>query len=267
VSGRLYSVQASVDIWEDITLRAVRTMQEASCIVTLDLKETSDLLGRLGVETPVVQLHDLEQSSRLRAILSALKKGDVAWLQAAVTEWSASECALVHALCEHHVDLVTIPGADPVTTELVMSGLPASRFAFLGTLPLSPQERRSVLQEMRGRHHTIVCRVPAAALDGVLKDIHATLGERRVSYRPEHIPSRHPSSDGKRKSNVHLAIEAEDEVSLWPEEEVQDQIRAMLAAGHTTKIIAQILATESGWPRRQIYQMTTDARDRSNGLR
>ena len=262
MTATLYILNALVDNWDDLTLRATRILHDVSKVVAPASVRARNLLRRCDVHTPVIWLNSREPPAHLDSILDALQDGDVAWLQVSVTEWSGPDYALATALCEHDVDLVPIPGSDSAITGLVMSGLPASRFAFLGTLPVASSGRRSVLQGIVGEPYATVCYARAPDLAEILDDIRETLGERRVTIYPEQDVYRETlRSNADGTSSVTLVIQGEAQGSEWPEDRVRQQVRAMLAAGDSTKDIARSVAASSGWSKRQVYEMATRIRE------
>jgi hypothetical protein len=50
------------------------------------------------------------------------------------------------------------------------------------------------------------------------------------------------------------------EAARWDEEKVRQQIQALQDQGYGAKAISQQLAAESGWPRRQVYQLALSVR-------
>lgn len=262
MTATLYILSALVDNWDDLTQRAMRILCAVSRVVAPASERARNLLRRCDVHTPVIWLNSREPLGHLDSILDGLQNGDVAWLQASVTEWSEPDRALARALCEHDVNLVPIPGPDSVITGLVVSGLPASRFAFLGTLPVTSSHRRSVLQGTSGERYTTVCRARAADLPEVLDDIRETLGERHVAIYPEqNVPQVTQPSDGDQASQVTLVIQREDQGTEWSEDKVRQQVRALLATGDSTRDIARSVAADSGWPKRRVYEMATRMRE------
>lgn len=262
MTSQFYILNALGNHWDDLTLRATRILHNVSQIVAPASVEARGLLRRCGVHTPVIWLEGREPPAHLDAILSALQQGDVAWLQMNVTEWSEPDHALVQALCARDVDLVPIPGPDSAITGLIMSGLPASRFTFLGTLPITSSARRSVLRGLAGERYTTLCRARALDLPGVLHDIRETLGERHVAVHPApDVQCEMDDSDSDGTGKVTLVIQGESQGLEWSEDKVRQQVHAMVAAGDSTRDIARSVALSSGWSKRHVYEMATHIRE------
>ena len=50
---------------EDITLRALRVLQQVTCIYAEDTRHSSQLLRHYGINTPLVSLHEHNEYSRI----------------------------------------------------------------------------------------------------------------------------------------------------------------------------------------------------------
>ena len=248
-----------VDVWpggaQDLTLRALRALREAKLVVARDVAGVSALLRECKVSTAV---RAIGQRDALPELLDALQGGDVAWASTGVTTWGTVERSLCEALLSRDVELVPIPGPTAAIVALVTSGLPADRFAFLGTLPPGPEARRALLSSVRDEAHTLVCSVPAAQLPQALRDLYAVLGDRRAAicrgqetWRGTLSLAQPEPGDGP----ITLVIEGAEESAAWTEEQVCREVRSMLEDGNSVRDVARRLAPLSGWPRRQVYEI------------
>ena len=258
--GRLYVVDALAGHWEDVTLRAIRILREVSLIVTEDPERAGKLLRKCDVHIP---LRDLDLANEPGAILDALREGDVAWLWTEVTElaestWGAREAPL-QALLERGVGVVPVPGPTAPITGLLASGLPASRFTFLGLLPGCQHARRSLLKAVAREPLTLVCDVWTCHLSDALQDVQQVLGDRRVAIRLDRHTwrgkaSEAPASSGRGRCT--LVVQGAEQSLAWTEQRVREQVREMLAMGKSPRDVARDVALRSGWPKRKIYAMS-----------
>ena len=67
--GTLYLVSTPIGNLEDITLRALRVLKEATLIASEDTRQTRKLLSRYGVRTRQVSYHEHSPASRLASLL------------------------------------------------------------------------------------------------------------------------------------------------------------------------------------------------------
>jgi 16S rRNA (cytidine1402-2'-O)-methyltransferase len=179
--GTLYLVSTPIGNLEDITLRALRVLREASLIAAEDLRSAQRLLARYEISTPCLAYHQHNKLSQLDELLTALANGDVAVIADAGTPAvSAPGFELVSACIAAGFDVVPVPGPSAPVAALVASGLPADQWTNLGFLPRRGAERRALLQSLADAPRTLVCFEEAHRLLDALADMLALLGDRRI---------------------------------------------------------------------------------------
>jgi 16S rRNA (cytidine1402-2'-O)-methyltransferase len=180
--GTLYLVATPIGNLEDITLRAVRILREASVVGCEDTRRTRGLLSHLGITTRTLSLHEHNERARIAQIFGLLREGhDVALVSDAGTPAiSDPGAALVTAAAGAGFRVVSIPGPSAVTAAVPLADFHAGHFAFLGFLPRKRDDRRRLLASMAGVPLALVIfEAPHRVLD-TLDAIEAMLGERRI---------------------------------------------------------------------------------------
>jgi 16S rRNA (cytidine1402-2'-O)-methyltransferase len=185
--GTLYLVATPIGNLEDISLRALRILREATVIAAEDTRHTRKLLTRHRVGGRLVSLHEHNEHARTPALVRRLLGGDSVALvsDAGTPGLSDPGMALVRAAADAGVPVVPIPGPSAVLAALVASGLPAEPVTFLGFLPGGGAERRRALASIRGLSHTLVLFEAPHRLRQTLEELLATLGERRIAVARE----------------------------------------------------------------------------------
>lgn len=185
--GTLYLVATPIGNLEDISLRALRILREATVIAAEDTRHTRKLLTRHRVGGRLVSLHEHNEHARTPALVRRLLGGDSVALvsDAGTPGLSDPGMALVRAAADAGVPVVPIPGPSAVLAALVASGLPAEPVTFLGFLPGGGAERRRALASIRGLSHTLVLFEAPHRLRETLEELLATLGERRIAVARE----------------------------------------------------------------------------------
>ncbi len=120
----------------DITLRTLEVLRLADLIACEDTRHTRVLLQRHGITSRLVSFHDHNEEQRLQMLLPLLRDGkDVAMVtDAGMPGVSDPGFSLVRACAAEDIPVTVLPGPSAVSTALVLSGLPADRFAFVGFL-------------------------------------------------------------------------------------------------------------------------------------
>ncbi len=177
----LYLVATPIGNPEDITLRAVRALQEADLLVCEEQKEGMRLLRHLGIDKPVELLNEHNEAAATPAILQQLIDGKSVALfsDAGTPVFSDPGRLLVERAARRNIRVVPIPGASSLLPALTASGFPINRFVFHGFL--SPKRNRRIveLQQLRSETRTVVLMDTPYRLLALLRDIGDVLGDRR----------------------------------------------------------------------------------------
>ena len=88
---------------------------------------------------------------------------------------------LADMLIKEGLEFTVVPGACAFVSALVLSGLDASRFTFIGFLPEKSKDRISLLNEFKNLSSTLIFYSAPHDINKDLKDIFSVLGDRKVS--------------------------------------------------------------------------------------
>jgi 16S rRNA (cytidine1402-2'-O)-methyltransferase len=258
--GKLYIVGPMEGSWQDVPLWALQVLRNSSLIVAQDIGSAVEWLQRGEIHTPLLHICGVETIPRL---LEALRTGDVAWLFMRLVDLDSRTRHLFDRLAEQGTELISVPGPCSAVAALAVSGMPVDGLTYLGALPDAPRERSFLLQSVAGERQTIVCEVTADGLEGVLVDVLACLGDRRVLLYKEHVTWRGWLSKAIKwpgKGWFTLVIEGAEPARAWSQQRVGDEIAKWLASGASTRDIAREVARRSGWPRKRVYRLVVSAR-------
>lgn len=180
-AGVLYIVATPIGNLDDISARAVRTLQQVALIAAEDTRHSARLLEHLGVTTPMVPCHDHNERAGSQGLVARMLGGeDLALISDAGTPLvSDPGYHLVRAAREAGIRVVPVPGACAAIAALSAAGLPSDRFAFEGFLPAKSTARSKRLQELAADSRTLIFyEAPHRVLDCVL-DMAQVLGPQR----------------------------------------------------------------------------------------
>ncbi len=181
--GILYVVATPIGNLEDITLRALRTLQEADWIAAEDTRHTRKLLSRHGIGGKKLEsYHDHNKEARTPGLIERLQRGEQAALVSDSGTPGISDPGyyLVRRAIEAGLSVVPIPGPSAVVAALSSSGVPTDRFAFEGFLPVKSGRRRRRLEELVPEPRTVVLYESPRRVAKLLLEIHEVMGERGV---------------------------------------------------------------------------------------
>ncbi len=178
----LYVIATPIGNLEDISLRALRLLQEVKLIAAEDTRTTRRLLNAYNIKTPLTSYHEHSKRAKLDYLLNYLEKEDMALVsEAGMPGLSDPGYELIVAAIERGISVVPIPGASAVITALVVSGLPTDQFLYVGFLPRRKGQRRRLLSSIIDEPRTIVAFETPHRLRESLSDIEEILGDRRLS--------------------------------------------------------------------------------------
>lgn len=180
--GTLYVVATPIGNLDDLSPRAARVLAEVSLIAAEDTRHTAGLLRHLGLERPLLSLHEHNEAGRIDQLAARLSQGeDIALVSDAGTPLICDPgFVLVRALRQCGEKIVPIPGPCAMIAALSAAGLPTDRFFFNGFLPAKGGARRSRLEALAKRDETLVCYESPHRIRDTLSDIALVLVERRV---------------------------------------------------------------------------------------
>jgi len=179
--GQLFIVATPIGNLADMTFRAVETLQSVQLIAAEDTRNSRKLLQHYGIHTPMIAVHEHNESAMLDTLLSHLEHGEnIALISDAGTPLiSDPGYRLVHGLTAKGVTVTPIPGCSSVITALCAAGLPTDHFRFASFLPRSGKARRMEIGRIAGSDETVVLLESPRRLLATLQDLQACMQPQR----------------------------------------------------------------------------------------
>jgi 16S rRNA (cytidine1402-2'-O)-methyltransferase len=275
--GTLFVVATPIGNLEDLTHRAVATLRAVDLVAAEDTRTAGLLLQRLGIDRPLRSVFAGNEHRRVGELVERLLAGESIAL---ITECGTPAISdpgadLVAAAVAAGVRCVPVPGPSAVTAVLSVCGLDVRRFRFEGFLPRRGPDRARRLEILRREDAAIVIYESPHRAGETLADLAGALGPRRAVLARE-VTKLHEElvrgslaelaarfRDEEPRGEVTLVVEglpleqAEAEAAGLSDAELDDMIRARLAAGATSRDLARELAEGTGRPRRELYARIT----------
>lgn len=267
--GTLYLIATPIGNLEDITLRALRLLNEVSLIAAEDTRQTHKLLEHYQIKTRVTSYFEHNKLDKVETILDALNNGDVALVSDAGTPaLNDPGYELVRAALEAGFDVSPVPGPSAPVAALVTSGLPTDSFVYLGYLPRKSGERRRLLEQVSNLPYTLIFLEAPHRLLASLTDLSFVLGNRQIAVsreltkRFEEIQRglleevlEHFHKQAPRGEFTLVVAGKSSEKIAWDEESMREALTQGLNAGEAPAQLASRLAELSSWPRRKVYTL------------
>lgn len=274
MAGTLYLVATPIGNLEDMTFRAIRTLQEADLIAAEDTRNSIKLLNHFEIQTPMTSYHEYNKFDKGRKLVDKLLEGqNIALITDAGTPGISDPGEELVKMCyEADIRVTSVPGAAACITALTMSGLGTRRFAFEAFLPSDKKEREEVLKEMETETRTIVMYEAPHRLVKTLKMLAERLGDRKVTVCRE-LTKRHETAlrstlpeaaayydANDPKGECVLVIEGlsreairQEEKERWEDMSIEDHMEHYLSQGLDRKEAMKRTAKDRGVQKREIY--------------
>ena len=273
--GILYLVATPIGNLDDMTHRAVTTLQTVDLIAAEDTRHTGKLLQHFQISTPQLSYHDHNRLSRIPELVEKLKAGkDIALVSDAGTPGiSDPGQELVAACLEQGITVVPIPGATALISALISSGLKTDRFVFEGFLPTKGKERHDRLALIQSEQRTLILYEAPHRLRATLTDLQRTLGGDRRLAAARELTKYHEEfwqgtldealayfADHEPKGEFCLVLAGlppTDQPVLAPDI-LRSELKALLNQGMSRSQASRQLAEITQLPRRQLYQLSLE---------
>jgi 16S rRNA (cytidine1402-2'-O)-methyltransferase len=158
-AATLYVVATPIGNLADLTLRAIHVLGLVDAIACEDTRHSAPLLRHLGLDKPLIALHQHNEREAADAVLARLARGErMAYISDAGTPAvSDPGAALVAAVQAAGHRCLPIPGASSAVAALSVAGdVSGAAFAFVGFLPSRSAERAQTLQALAAQPQTQV---------------------------------------------------------------------------------------------------------------
>ena len=178
----LYFVATPIGNLEDITLRALNTLKSVDVIACEDTRKTSILLNHYDIHKRLISYHKNNEFESAKGIIALLEGGkNVAVVSdAGMPVISDPGNILVQKLQEANQEFTIIPGANAALSALVLSGLSAQTFTFVGFLPNQNKARIELLEGLRSAKPTMIFYVAPHDVLETLALCHKIFGARKA---------------------------------------------------------------------------------------
>lgn len=268
-AGALHVVATPIGNLGDLTVRAREVLASVDAICAEDTRHTRQLLGALGIERPLLALHEHNEADVAWKLVERLKAGDSLALvsDAGTPLVSDPGYRLVREVRAAGLRVIPLPGPCAAIAALSVAGLPSDRFCFEGFLPAKGSGRRERLTALAREPRTLVFYESSHRIEECLADLVAIFGPEREAVLARELTKlfetvlgdtlaelaeRVAADENQRKGEFVLVVrgcEDDGEAKL-----IEGQrIYAKLAEHLKPSLAAKLAADLSGAPRKALY--------------
>lgn len=182
-SSCLYVVATHIGNWDDITLRALKVLQDVDFVVCEERKSGSRLLRYYEIKKEIMLLNEHSSKEEEDEIFNKifLEGKKVALISDAGTPLFADPGnRLVHRCNDNGIVVHPVPGASSLMAMLMISGLKLNSFQYCGFLPANREERGNALRRYQKLNNLDLIFLEAPyRMKQVLRDMEIVLGGNR----------------------------------------------------------------------------------------
>lgn len=267
-TGTLYLVPTPIGNLDDMTMRAVKTLQSVDLIAAEDTRNTQKLLNHFEITTKQISFHEHNTQQRIPELLAKLRDGlSIAQVSdAGMPSISDPGKELVQAAIAADLPVVPLPGANAATTALIASGLAPQPFMFYGFLPRKASEQTKVLTALAQQAQTVIFYESPYRLAKTLTAIQAVFGDRQATLARE-LTKLHEefirgslselitwAAASARGEFVVMVAGAQPQPPAVSDEPLKAQVAARIAQGDQPNAAIKAVAKANGLRRQAVYK-------------
>lgn len=269
----LYLIPTPIGNLDDITIRALKTLESVDFVLSEDTRETGKLLGKYEIKKKLVSCHEFNEDKIRSFVVDELKNGKNIGL---VTDQgtpiiSDPGYVVVKEVISAGYNVVSLPGATAFVPALTMAGIDPSPFLFYGFLNAKEGKRKKELQALKNFKYTFILYESPHRLKSTLKDMLEILGDRNISICRE-ISKIHEEVIRDKISNLvdHvdslkgefvLVVEGNNELIDYSDMDIIDHVKLYVEDGLSEKEAIKLVAKERNVAKSIIYKEYHDSKE------
>ena len=179
MNGKLFLVSIPIGNWDDITLRALKVLQEVDFIICEEFKEARRLLSEYKIEKELISLNEHNEKEVADEVLLKIIAGKTSALisDCGTPLFSDPGHLLVDFCISQNIDIIPVPGANSLLPALIGSGLDFESFYYYGWLSPKKEIRQQQLIRIKRTEEIIIILDTPYRLKSLLTDVVKILGK------------------------------------------------------------------------------------------
>jgi len=268
--GTLYVVATPIGHRDDITLRALKILEQVDLIAAEDTRKTRRYLDQHGIRGRFISYHEHNENERTPQILARLASGaSIALVSNAGTPTvSDPGYRLITSAIGNEVPIVPVPGVCAAAAALSVAGLPTDTFTFTGFLPKKKGKRSQQLGELANASRTLIFYESPNRITSLINEIIDAMGNRNGVLAREMTKRHEEFIRGSLaeilkilearpgiKGECTLLVTGQDENCSVEWETVKGEIQDQLkSATESVSSLAKKISRKYALPKNRVYQ-------------
>ncbi len=166
---------------KDITYRAIEVLNSVDIIAAEDTRRTINLLNFYNINKKLISYHKFNEIKKTNELINLLKSGkNIALVSDAGTPLISDPGFIaIKKILSENIIVESLPGATALIDALVMSGISAEEFLFVGFLSTDNKKRREKLLSVKNYQFTLIFYMSPHKLVKYLEEMIEVFGEDR----------------------------------------------------------------------------------------
>ena len=243
-------------------------------IAAEDTRTIRKLLQKYNIlKKDIVSYHDFSKKGRINYITGKLEAGENIALVSESGTPSIQDPGfeVVNECIKKNITVTVVPGPNAAISALVLSGLPADNFLFIGFLPKAGAKRKNKLSEMATFPYTLIFYESPNRIEALTGELIERFGDRRASLVREitkiyeevirgslsNILTR--IKEKKVKGEIVLIVEGYKKELLrsFSEEDIRKELIRLLKQGISKKSALKIVLSRYDIDKQRLYNIAT----------
>lgn len=265
-SPSLYLIPTPIGNLDDITIRALKTLETVDFVLCEDTRETGKLLSKYNIKNKLVSCHEYNEEKIKNNVIEHLKNGENIGL---VTDQGTPIISdpgyiVVKEVIASGYNVISLPGATAFVPALTSSGIEPSPFLFYGFLNAKDSKQKKELMSLKDFKYSLIFYESPHRLKNTLINMYEIFGDRYITISRE-ISKIHEEIVRDKISNIIeivdsmrgefvLVVEGNKEIIDYSSMSILEHIKIYLDDGISEKDAIKIVAKERGVAKSVIYK-------------
>ena len=265
-SASLYLIPTPIGNLDDITVRALKTLETVDFILCEDTRETGKLLSKYNIKKKLVSCHEFNEDKIKSNVVDELSKGMNIGLVTDQGTPIISDPGYIIARevirCGYNV--ISLPGATAFVPALTSSGISPSPFLFYGFLNAKNSKQKSELEALKNLKYTMIFYESVHRIKDTLKNMLEVFGDRNISINREISKIHEEIVRGKiselidlvddMKGEFVITVEGNNEVVDYSSMSIIDHVKVYVDDGMSEKDAIKLVAKERNVAKSIVYK-------------
>ncbi|MBF0710068.1 MULTISPECIES: 16S rRNA (cytidine(1402)-2'-O)-methyltransferase [unclassified Gemella] len=270
----LYVVGTPIGNLDDISVRALKTLENVDIIACEDTRNTQKLLNYFQIKNKkLISFHEHNEEKISQKIIELIEENkNVALVSdAGMPCISDPGYILVNKCISKKIKVITIPGPNAALTALVSSGIESYTYTFYGFLPRKKKDLKVKLNEILLSKHTSIIYESPHRIINLIENICEISNHRIISVSREltkffeEVVTDTSEKILEKFKRGNLKVKGEFVVIISPNKEetheeidnfkLIEEVKKMVDNGSKSSTAIKIVADKYGINKREVYNL------------